>query len=221
MALSPQDAEVVRAFRRNAVHVRNALARLQQEQQEEAKRGVRVIDGYIQEEGWLDRYRRLSTPIRRAAMESDKASLRRTLALLTASADDKAASALAAATRAVDEVQAELDSTVGLGGRKVARGEMFRAWMDAAVFYDSLDKQRPYEELVSAHGKAIESMAAQLTEEYAAALLAVDEAAALALDEPIILPPPEKTPPPPPDPKEPGRWKRVLRDLFGRPRPDD
>lgn len=97
---------------------------------------------------------------------------------------------------------------------------MFRAWMDAAVFYDSTDKLRPYEELVAAHGKAIESMAAELTESYAGAILAVDEAAALALGEPVILPPPEKTPPPPPDPREKGRWKQVLKSLLSR-KPED
>lgn len=229
MALQPPDAEIVRAFRRNAVHVRNALAKLQEEEREQAqkglqtsdgRKGIRVIDGYIQEEGWLDRYRRLSTPIRRAAMETDKASLRRTLAALESGAEPAAADALRIARDAIDQVQAELDSTVGLGGKKVARGEMFRAWMDAAVFYDSTDKQRPYEEMVALHGKAIESMAAQLTEEYAEAVLKLDEAAALALGEPLILPPPERTPPPPPDPKEKGRWLKVLKSLV-RPKAED
>jgi hypothetical protein len=212
MPLAPADAETVRAFRRNAVHVRKALDTLKAEEQ----KGVRVVDGYIQEEGWVERYRRVSTPVRRAAMDNDKASLRRTLAALERASEPAAADALARAQETVAEVQAELDSVVGLGGRKIPRGEMFRAWMDAAVFYDSTDKQRPYEEMVAAHGKAIESMSAQLTEDYAAAVLAVDEAAALALGEPLILPPPERTPPPPPDPKEKGRWKRVIRELLRR-----
>ena len=215
--------ETLRAFRRNAVHVRNAL-RVLQEQANDATDGrsaVRVIDGYIQEDGWVERYRRVSTPVRRAAMENDKASLRRTLAILERSADDQARDAVAGARRAFDQVQAELDSVVSLGGRKIPRGDMFRAWMDAAVFYDSTDKQRPYEEMVAAHGKAIESMAAQLTEEYAAAVIAVDEAVAIALGEPAILPPPERTPPPPPDPKEKGRWKKILATLFSRKTIDD
>jgi len=212
MSLPQTDAETVRAFRRNAVHVRKALDTLKAEEQ----KGVRVVDGYIQEEGWVERYRRVSTPVRRAAMDNDKASLRRTLAALERAAEPAAADALARAQETVAEVQAELDSVVSLGGRKIPRGEMFRAWMDAAVFYDSTDKQRPYEEMVAAHGKAIESMSAQLTEDYAAAVIAVDEAAALALGEPLILPPPERTPPPPPDPKEKGRWKRVVRDLLRR-----
>lgn len=164
----------------------------------------------------MERYRRLSTPIRRAASDSDKASLRRTLAALEQARVPEAEAALEAARDVIAQMQAELDSTVGLGGRKVARGEMFRAWMDAAVFYDSTDKQRPYEEMVALHGKALEAMAAQLTEDYAAAVLKLDEAAALALGEPLILPPPEKTPPPPPDPKEKGRWKKVLVSLLRR-----
>lgn len=217
MSLTPQDAETVRAFRRNAVHVRGALQLVKDAEVS----GVRVVDGYIQEQGWMERYRRLSTPIRRAATDTDKASLRRALAALEAAAVPEAAQSLASARAVIDQMQAELDSTVGLGGRKVARGEMFRAWMDAAVFYDSTDKQRPYEELVALHGKALEAMAAQLTEEYAAAVLALDEAAALALGEPLILPPPGKTPPPPPDPKEKGRWKRVLVSLFKTKSDDD
>lgn len=209
MAL-PQHAEIVRAFRRNAVHVRQALGAVK----DAGREPVHVVDGYIQDAGWLERYRRLSTPVRRAAMDSDKASLRRALGTLEAHAAGHASPALAHARQMFDRVQAELDSTVGLGGRKVARGEMFRAWMDAAVFYDRTDKQQPYEELVAAHGKAIESMAAELTESYAEAILAADAAAAEALGEPLILPPPEKTPPPPPDPKEKGRWKQVVRSLL-------
>lgn len=242
MALSPVDAEIVRAFRRNAVHVRRELAAFEAQRAHEAatsdrqavtttggrkavtttggRKAVRVIDGYIQEEGWVERYRRVSTPVRRAAMENDKASLRRTLAILEQDGGGQSAALLDAARQAFSQVQAELDSIVSLGGQKISRGEMFRAWMDAAVFYDSTDKQRPYEEMVARHGKAIEAMAAQLTEEYAAAVLAVDEAAAAALGEPVILPPPERTPPPPPDPKEKGRWKRILKSLL-RPKTED
>lgn len=222
MAPTPADTEILRAFRRNAVHVRNALRVLREGAEREAasavtaegRKAVRVIDGYIQEEGWVERYRRVSTPVRRAAMDNDKASLRRTMTILEREAGETKSPALVAAQQAVAVVQAELDSNVTLGGRRIARGEMFRAWMDAAVFYDSTDKQRPYEELVAAHGKAIESMAAQLTGEYAEAIIAVDEAAAATLGEPVILPPPERTPAPPPDPKEKGRWKQVLWSLL-------
>lgn len=201
-------AEVLRAFRRNAVHVRPALRAVREAGQET----VRVVDGYIQNPAWVERYRRLATPVRRAAMDSDKASLRRALAALEKW--DPPAEALERARRVFSDVQAELDSTIGLGGRKVARGEMFRAWMDAVVFYDSREKQRAYDELVAAHGKAIESMSAELTEQFAEAVLAADEAAAEALGEPIVLPPPARTPPPPPDPEAKGRWRRALRKLF-------
>jgi len=212
MALGPQDVEIVRAFRRNAVHVRQALRAVQDARHE----AVRVVDGYIQDAGWIERYRRLSTPVRRAAMESDKASLARALAAMERAGGGHGDGALARARRAYDELRAELDATVGLGGRKVARGEMFRAWMDAAVFYDSTDRQRPYEELVATHGKAIESLSADLTESFAKAVIAADDAAAEALGEPVILPPPAKTPPPPPEPREKGRWKRVVASLLRR-----
>src|SRR5690606_33151558 len=113
------------------------------------RKAVQVVNGYIQEDGWVERYRRVSTPVRRAAMESDKASLNRTLAALERGIESgpgsDITSALARARTAAAEMQAELDTTVTLGGRKIARGEMFRAWMDAAVFYDSTDKQRPYD----------------------------------------------------------------------------
>jgi hypothetical protein len=212
MSLDPHSAEILRAFRRNAVHVRNALRTLK----ETDASALRVVDGYIQEQGWMDRYRRLSTPVRRAATDSDKASLRRALAALEQAAGGEVAETLARARGTIARVQAELDATVLLGGRRVPRHDMLRAWMDAAVFYDSTDRQRPYEELVALHGKALEAMAAQMTEEYAEAVLALDEAAAVALGEPLILPPPEKTPAPPPDPKEKGRWKRALAAVFRR-----
>ena len=121
MPLSPQDAETVRAFRRNAVHVRQALRAVQAAEHQV----VSVVDGYIQDAGWLERYRRLSTPVRRAAMESDKASLKRALAAMERAGSGQGDGALANARRVFDELQAELDSTVGLGGRKVARCEMF------------------------------------------------------------------------------------------------
>lgn len=175
---------------------------------------MEVVDGYIQDPEWIERYRRLATPVRRAAMESDRASVKRALAAIAAGYP--ATAALARARSLVEEVERELGTTVGLGGRRVTRGEMFLAWMDAAVFYDSRDKQRAYDDLVAAHGKAIESLSAELAERYAEAVIAVDEAAAGAMGEPLILPPPAKTPPPPPDPREKGRWRTALRAMFRR-----
>ena len=191
------------------MHVRQALRVVRDAEQQ----SVRVVDGYIQDPGWIERYRRLSTPVRRAAMDTDKVSLRRALAALE-SFEGPGSDSIVRARHVFDEVQAELESTIGLGGRKVARDQMFRAWMDAVVFYDSTEKQRAYDDLVAEHGKAIESMSAELAERYAEAVIAADDAAAEALGEPVILPPPEKTPPPPPDPKEKGRWRQSLKALF-------
>lgn len=128
-----------------------------------------------------------ATPVRRAAVDTDKVSLKRALAVLEAAYPSTETARRA--RRVFDEVQAELASTVGLGGRKV---------------------------LVAAHGKAIESMSAELVERYAEAVIALDEAAAEAIGEPLILPPPAKTPPPPPDPVEKGRWIRTLRAWVRR-----
>lgn len=210
MPADRSDTDALRAFRRNAVHVRPALRAVR----ESGERHVQVVDGYIQDPEWIERYRRLATPVRRAAMDSDRASLKRALASLEA--DYPTSAALRRARQIFDDVQTELESTVGLGGRKVTRAEMFRVWMDAAVFYDSREKQHAYDELVAAYGKAIESMSAELTERYGEAVLAADEAAAEALGEPIVLPPPVKTPPPPPEPTERGRWKRLVMSLFRR-----
>ncbi len=67
-----------------------------------------MSDGYIQEEGWVERYRRVSTPVRRAAMENDKASLRRTLAI-----QERAASV--EADRAITEARRTFDQALTLG----------------------------------------------------------------------------------------------------------
>ena len=90
------------------------------------------------------------------------------------------------------------------------RRQILLGWLDAAAFYDQLDRDRAYDQLDRSVGKAAEGMGAQLMEDAARVILLLDEAAAAALGEPVILPPPTKTPPPPPDPKE-SWWKR----LFG------
>ena len=62
-------SETLRSFRRNAVHVRQALDLLQSE----AGR-LQVDAGYLTDEGLLDRYKRLSIPVRRALNPGDRAS---------------------------------------------------------------------------------------------------------------------------------------------------
>ncbi len=195
--------ELTRSFRRNAVHVRQALAEL-----ERHTGTVSVDGGYLGDQGIIERYKRLSIPVRRALNHNDKASFASALAELESSVDSPdSLVAPAAAWRALQE---ELESHIGLGGSKVARRDILAAWLDAAAFYDRLDRDRAYDHLIDRWGKAAESMGAELMERAARAVLLLDEAAAAALHEPVILPPPVRTPPPPPDPSD-SWWKRLFK----------
>ena len=197
-------SETLRSFRRNAVHVRQALDLLQGE----AGR-LQVDAGYLTDEGLLDRYKRLSIPVRRALNPGDRASFDQALnALATDPGIER--ETLEPVTRAWRQLQQELDSQVGLGGSRVARRKILAGWLDAAAFYDKLDRDRAYDHLIDQWGKAAEGIGAQLMEDAARVIVELDEQAAAALGEPVILPPPPKTPPPPPDPKE-RWWSRLLR----------
>ncbi len=191
-------SEILRSFRRNAVHVRQALDLLQNEGGR-----LQVDSGYLTDEGLLERYKRLSIPVRRALNPGDRASFEQALAAL-GEAPNIAAASLGAVTDAWRRLQQELDSQVGLGGSKVARRRILAGWLDVAAFYDKLDRDRAYDHLIDQWGKAAEGIGAQLMEDAARVIVELDEQAAAALGEPVILPPPAKTPPPPPDPKE--RW---------------
>jgi hypothetical protein len=196
-------SDTLRSFRRNAVHVRQALDLLQHEA------GKMEMDGgYLQDAGLLERYKRLSIPVRRALKTSDRASFAQALAALQAAGTPDALRSRASA--AWQKLQQELDSTVVLGGAKVPRRQILGGWLDAAAFYDQLDRDRAYDHLIDQWGKAAESIGSQLMDDAARVILLLDEAAADALGEPVILPPPPKMPPPPPDPKE-SWWRR----LFG------
>jgi hypothetical protein len=197
-------SETLRSFRRNAVHVRQALDLLQSE----AGR-LQVDSGYLTDEGLLDRYKRLSIPVRRALNPGDRASFDQAL---TALAGDPAVArtTLEPVAQSWKRLQQELDSQVGLGGVRVARRKILAGWLDAAAFYDKLDRDRAYDHLIDQWGKAAEGIGAQLMEDAARVIVELDDQAATALGEPVILPPPTKTPPPPPDPKE-RWWARLLR----------
>lgn len=192
-------SETLRSYRRNAVHVRQALEALAADSGH-----VQVEGGYIEDAGQIERYKRLSIPVRRALNDGDRASFTAALAALPPESETcrRAREAWARLTQ-------ELDSTVVLGGTKVPRREILAGWLDAAAFYDTLDRDRAYDHLMDRLGKAAEGIGAQLMEDAARVILLLDEAAAAALDEPVILPPPPKTPPPPPDPKEPW-WRRFI-----------
>jgi len=196
--------ENVRSFRRNAVHVRQALAGL------ERHSGTLSVDsGYLGDEGIIEHYKRVSIPIRRALNHNDRASFASALAELE-SQPAAPGHLLEPAVSAWSALQQELDSQVGLGGTRVARRQILSDWLDAAAFYDRLDRDRAYDHLIDRWGKAAEGIGTELMARAAQAVLLLDEAAAAALGEPVVLPPPPKTAPPPPDPDEPW-WKRLLK----------
>jgi hypothetical protein len=201
--MEPGDQEVVRAFRRQAQDVRKALAVLR-----EAAPGRRMVNGYIEVERWLDRYRSLCVPVRRAFLDHDKASFRRSAAILCGLENPDLRSRAEAAGRQDQELSAQLDREAVLGGRRIKGREMVRAWLDAAVFYDSTDRQKPYDEMVATLGKAVEGLAAEYTEDLARAVLALDEVAAVALEEPLTRPEPESSKTPPPASQN--WWHRLL-----------
>jgi hypothetical protein len=195
-------ADSLRSFRRNVVHIRQALALTSETGR------VQVDGGYLQDAGLIERYKRLSIPVRRALNPNDRASFAEALASLRESAGTTPAG-MATILESWDRLQREFDSTVGLGGGKVPRRQILADWLEAAAFYDKLERDRAYDRLIDQWGKAAESIGVQLTEEAARVIVLLDEAAAAALDEPVILPPPVKTPPPPPDPKE-SIWRRLF-----------
>jgi len=199
--MDPAGQENVRAFRRQAQDVRRALAAL-----DDQPAGRRMVDGYIEVDRWLERYRRLCVPVRRTFLDHDKASFRHSSLILRRLEDRDLRARADAATRAYESVMAELARETVLGGRRVKGTDMVKAWLDAAVFYDSTDGRKPYEEMLASLGKAVEGLAAEYTEELAHAVLMLDEVAAAAMGEPLLLPDPEPAKPPPPEPGRISRW---------------
>ncbi len=191
-------SEILRSFRRNAVHVRQALSLLH------APGGpIGVERGYLQDPGSIDRYKRLSIPVRRALNDGDRASVAQALGAVSEPAR-RADPRFRTAADAWRQLQHELDSEVGLGGGRMPRRELVTAWLDAAAFYDRLERDHAYDRLIEKWGPAAESIGVQLTEAAARVVLMLDEAVADALEEPVVLPPPERTPPPPREST--GRW---------------
>lgn len=205
--MDPDDQEVVRAFRRQAHDVRRALAALADQPS-----GLRMVDGYIEVERWLERYRRLCVPVRRTFLDHDKASFRKSSAILRRVQNAGLRARAEAATGAYEDVMAQLARETVLGGRRVKGTEMLKAWLDAAVFYDSSDTRKQYDEMLARLGKAVEGLAAEYTEDLAGAVLQLDEVAAVALGEPLLLPDPEPARPPPPEPGGlRGWWPKVKK----------
>lgn len=204
--------ESLRAFRRNAVHVRAALAQL-------ADRGTRVTvdDGRLQHDGRILQLQGLAIPVRRALNPSDRASFATALAAVQA-AEPRPAGVDAVAALWTTTLQ-DLSVTVTFGGRRLERRALLAALLDAAAFLSREGDNRAYSTFIEEWGTAAEGLGAQMAEEIARVIVQLDALAAVALGEPEILPPPEKMPPPPPDPKEP-LWKRIWALIGPEPKDD-
>lgn len=203
------DQEIVRAFRRQAQLVRKALVGINLGEHSDAP-GLRMVDGYIEIDKWLERYRRLCIPVRRTFLDHDKASFRQSSTILTRHEDPALQSRAREASETYEGVMSQLGRETVLGGRRVKGTDMLKAWLDAAVFYDSTDRRKPYEEMLGTMGKAVEGLAAEYTQDLARAVIALDDVAAVALDEPIVLPDPEPAKPPPAEPRHRRQWWKLF-----------
>jgi len=199
--MEPADREIVRAFRRQAHDARRAFAALG-----EQPGGRRMVNGYIEVEHWLERYRRLCVPVRRTFLDHDKASFRKSSAILRRVEDGSLRTRAEEAAGAYEKIVAQLARETVLGGRRVTGTEMLKAWLDAAVFSESTDRRREYDRMLASLGKAVEGLAAEYTEDLARAVLQLDEVAAAALGEPLVLPDPEPVKPPPQEPRRLAGW---------------
>ncbi len=196
------ETTLLHEFRRNAVHVREALARLEQ-----VAGPVHVDTGFLEHAERFTGYQRLSAPVRRVLRPGDRLAFIRALTALR-----HAGGTPPDQSRALDQswqaLQQELDSTVALGGESVTRRQVLVAWLDAITFHNTREFKDSYGRFLDRWGKAAEAMAAELAGQVARAVLRLDELAASALEEPIELPPPA---PFAPAPERTAWWKR----LFG------
>ena len=206
MPLTDSDRQTLRVFRGVAADVRTAFATLDRG----GERKLRVVNGYIEADGSHDSFRRLSVPLRRTVLPTDKSNFQAACrATLRADAPAVVAQAQAIAT-AYDALLRELDEPVNFGGRRVTRREMFRAWLDARIFYDDAEKCRPYDEMLETLGVSVEGTTRDVAVQMSEQVLALDDLIASADLLPYV--PPEARPPEPPEPKR-SLFSRV-RDFF-------
>src|ERR1051326_4946442 len=130
--------DIIRSFRRNAVHVRLALG----VQPADAGR-LQMDGGYLQDQNTIERYKRLSIPVRRALNPADLASFSQTLDALGAMPDPVPAS-LTVVRQAWTALQAELESPVMLGGAKVPRRQILAGWLPAAAVFHKIRRAPPH-----------------------------------------------------------------------------
>jgi hypothetical protein len=180
----------------------------------DARRGAtRSESGQIRDANLIERYKRLAIPVRRALNLTDRVAFASALeAVRSLPQGDQSAGfvGFADAERAWSALQAELDSTVTFGGTKVARRRILAGFLDAAAFYDQLDRDRAYNAFIEEWGTAAEGLGGQLTEDAARVIVMLDTIAAAVLGEPEILPPPER-------PRRPCLIRALLKRIWALP----
>ena len=195
------ETTVLHEFRRNAVHVRAALAML-----DGAGGPVRMDTGFIEHAERFAGYQRLSVPVRRVLRPADRLAFPKAVTALR-----HAGGARPDTVRPIDQawqtLQQELDSTVALGGSPVPRRQVLVAWLDAITFHNTREFKDSYGGFLERWGRAAEAMAAELADQTAHLVLRLDAIIADALDEPVELPPPPPFAPAP----ERTWWRRWLR----------
>lgn len=173
-------------------------------------RSLKVVHGYLHDEA-PDAFRQMCVPLRRMLLPTDKANLAAVCRLLAdldafelrARADD--------ICRDYATLVEELETPINFGGRRVLRGDIFRAWLDRTIFYDDAEKCRPFEQMADELGHSIHPTVEELADRMAGQILALDA----LLVEGGILPP---NPPPAPRPvvlRRPQTLAERLREAVG------
>ena len=193
------DATVLHEFRRNAAHLRQALA------QQPGDTGPPRLGTPSLGSEHLTAYQRQAGPVRRALRPSDRIALERALLALRHHGG-LMPDALRALEQARHGLEQELDSTVSLGGAAVTRRQLLADWLDATTFHNGREFKDSYGRFLDRWGQAAEAIAIELLAEVARLVLRIDDAMASALDEPLELPPP----PPFVSAAERPWWKRIL-----------
>ena len=166
-------------------------------------RSSRSMAATCQDAALVERYKRLSIPVRRALNPTDRAVVR---AGARRPCEETAAGRPGGAPSRRRPPGRRLQQRTrqhGRPGRRArCRGAQILGGMarGRGVLRQARPRSR-VRQLIDQWGKAAESIGAQLMEDAARVVVALDDVIAAALDEPAILPPPPKTPPPPKDPR--------------------
>jgi len=167
--IDPADLDVLLTFRHLAADARTGLEKVK------AKGGdLRMVSGYVESGDILEAYRPLCIPVRRAYRDTDRASFVRVCRLLEAVGGSDVAAQLPEVSARYERVRNDLESHTILNDRPLEHRVIFDAWMDAVIFGSFGGKDKPYRQLLSECGKAVEGVAVRITEAIAASMLELD-----------------------------------------------